>query len=503
MKKLSLLLVIVLLATFALASCGDTPSVTTPQVTTPAPTTPAPTTPAPTTPAPTTPAPTTPAPVPEISSASELWAKINAAMDGLNSYEGTVIMDMTMYVSGYKMTAQMLGTAIEAGIHEGDYYFYQSMVSTMNMPELMMEQTTVNLKAYHEGKMFTAYTDGTVDQRFYSIMSREDFEGDEEGGTLANLDILQCMNATFAQNEDKTWTLNCSGYTGRTVNAITAELGIGAEMLDIAIEDLEITVVADESFYAKEIKIVFVFSEGSASPAITATMTYGKYNAATPITEVLNTADYVQLADARLLTQIEDKIDELLNREAGFFTLDLKQKATILGETTTSYEKDAVTFGIKDGSYFFNVLIDMDGENMVMDYKNGAVTITMAGESQSMPMTVAEAKTTIATIANNGGYSSAIVKSVTDMGDGVYILECVTPDPATYGALFESMGAQYQSGTQIISVTMRDGVLVQLYSQIHLEGKLAVQGATYDLTLDLDVTNTYVAEMGGNNEPTV
>ena len=59
-KVLSLVLVVVMLASMLIA-CGDTED-TTPVPTTPAPTTPAPTTPAPTTPAPTTPAPTTPAP---------------------------------------------------------------------------------------------------------------------------------------------------------------------------------------------------------------------------------------------------------------------------------------------------------------------------------------------------------------------------------------------------------------------------------------------------------
>ena len=60
-KVLSLVLVVVMLASMLIA-CGEDPVTTTPVVTTPAPTTPAPTTPAPTTPAPTTPAPTTPAP---------------------------------------------------------------------------------------------------------------------------------------------------------------------------------------------------------------------------------------------------------------------------------------------------------------------------------------------------------------------------------------------------------------------------------------------------------
>ena len=64
-KVLSLVLVVVMLASMLIA-CGDvedtTPAPTTPAPTTPAPTTPAPTTPAPTTPAPTTPAPTTPEP---------------------------------------------------------------------------------------------------------------------------------------------------------------------------------------------------------------------------------------------------------------------------------------------------------------------------------------------------------------------------------------------------------------------------------------------------------
>ncbi|MBQ9121828.1 MAG: hypothetical protein IJY12_05670 [Clostridia bacterium] len=497
MKKLSFLLSVVLLLTFALASCGETSVETTPVTTTPVETTPLET----------TPAETTPVVEPEPDSAAALWAKIDETMSAMESCEMNTNADMVIYINGYKMVSKVTGVVIEICGNADSYYYYQNAVSSVQVEELMMDQTVSVMEAYYDGKMFTSYSDGNVNQKFYSVMSADDFASGGEESSLATLDFNNCTTSSFKKNEDGTWTLNYSGYTGKTINAIAQELGFTQEMVGANIDDMEITIVADGDYRIKEMQYVFVFPTGTTTPTIRVTSTYTKYNEATPVTDVLNTADYVELEDARFPEKIATMLTDISEAEAGAFVLDITQNVTILDSTTSWYEKDTVSFGVNNGSYFYNILVATSEGDMTIDFKNGLETIVVDGETYTEYITAAVAKEYINSLINGSGYDATLVKNVTKMSDGVYVLECMDPSVLDYGYVFEGMGGEYASGTQTYAVTVKEDKLERMECSIDLLGHITVDGTTYDIVYEIAIVNIFQTEVtpneNGGSDPTI
>lgn len=482
MKKLTVILCLGLMLALVLTSCGGDPAQTTPGDTTPT------------------------IPVPD--SAASLWTKIDAAMDGLQSYESTMTMDTKMYVSGYEVKSTGVGQAVECGIGTDDYYYYESSTMIIKAPELMMDESYTTLSAYSDGKMFSSYVSSDTTQKFYSVLSAEEFMAHKLKDDLMDLDWGDCTKSSFVQNEDKTWVLSFSGYTARVIDKISEDMGTTEEIMGADIVDLEITMIADEAFRLKECTFNFIFKTGTVTPTATVKISYGKYNGATPVADAIRVEEYQQIDDVRLIDNIADMLADLCAADKGAFTLELEQNIFLAGTSAGTYkEKDIISYGRTNGSYFYTATVELDGETMTIDYRGGQQTVVVDGEKYTNYQSTSDAKLFVDGLINSASYAATNVQSVTKVSDGVYALNCAVTDSAAYAAVFQNLGGTYQSGKQTLIVTVKNDRLERIESSLELIGVATnPMGQRQELTLEIKTVNTFQYDLGtgeGGTDPVV
>jgi len=124
-----------LLLVFSLAACQDTGNTDTPSV-------------------PTSSVVVPPEPwMPE--NALELWNKVDAAMDALDSVESTTVSKVVYYAMGYEF--KMDSTMVSYSGKDAEYI--ESNIKTV-CADLELDQDIKTVKAYYDGKMFSAMNDG-------------------------------------------------------------------------------------------------------------------------------------------------------------------------------------------------------------------------------------------------------------------------------------------------------------------------------------------------------
>ena len=421
----------------------------------------------------------------KINSAADLMGKIDAKMESLKSYQSDLTVEIKTKIQGMNCEATMTGLMIEL-----EDYYYEMMEGTtvIKMGSLLgtdITMKTKELEAFYNGRMFVWKEQDDVTQKVYSSLTAAEYkEYSEKQEDDLDIDYNECVNSNFEQNEDKSWTLTYSGYTKKVINKMVK--AFGEDLFEEEIVDMEITIHANEDFTAKDIEIKMIFEDTATSSWFTMFMQYSKYDEATAITDTLNLAEYQEIADCRLLKEFEDMFEDLEDAENVSFTLNLEQKMTAeyLNFEQIYNETDNVTYGKKEGKYFYNATASYDDGEMKIVYENGNQTVTVDGEPFTVPQTEQEAKEFVGGLINAAQYESIRVSHIEKIGDGVYAITYGKPDDALYGELFESLNIHSLDivPSHTIVITVQDGKLVKVESELKAEAPYMGRMVTFSLS---------------------
>ena len=444
----------------------------------------------------------------EPQSAGELWETINAAMDQLDSYEADGTGTMSLGMMGIQMTTDMKMKNIVSGAKGNDYYDYSlTEVSVkMTMPgeseptEITSEKS---VEAFHNGKIFISTESEERTHKYCSALTKDAYitYRNAKAQELDQIDFNQCVKSEFKKNDDGTWSLQYSGYAKKTVNAMVESFGMtGDSPIDFEIEDMEVSIQADQNYQVKEMKIRFIFDEDdSAEVSVTAfeiVTQYTNFNAATPVTDQLNPADYTELPDCRIVFGLDAMLKEI-EAKGGSFTLDVTKAVDfpVLQKVTVSKESDIVTFGEKDGGYFYHVVSEHGSDKYDISYENGTQTsfrlYSSNSPKESKPQTEEEAKSYISKILHSINFFPSSVSDVSIFEDQVYVIQCDSADTTDVSAAFASYRGEIYSVRQTIYVTVEDGKITQIKSNTFAEGVGYRNSQPVDMLVTVSSTCTF------------
>ncbi|MBQ7828268.1 MAG: hypothetical protein IJ386_08395 [Clostridia bacterium] len=419
----------------------------------------------------------------EPENAAELWLKIDETMDGLDSFEINGTMEMTYYYMGAKFTA----TGTNYAVYLSDTA-YSTLDTTLTCDEPAVNETIKSMEAYYDGKMYTSYSDSTIAQKLCSEMTFEEYEDAVESDIDDEVDLADCMKSDFEKTEDG-WSLTFSGYTKKAIKQVMETFGATEDQLGADILDMEVKVTATEELMAKDISITFLFDEESdlsVTPVFSMVEEYSKYNEATFDASVLATEEYTQVDDVRILGDLAEAITEKQDEQAGSFVLELKTTTEIFGETEETVEKDTVTYGRKNGAYYYNIDVDVNGDLAKLQYQNGVYSVTLDGETESYSLSDSDAKMTIDSLIDTASYNAYAVTAVEKKDEGVYVLTVGNFDLAAYNQSYAGTGVELTEGSQQITVTMDGDELVKLESTVTAKGTYTYESQSFDMNVTFE-----------------
>lgn len=418
-------------------------------------------------------------------SAAELWAKVDETMDALDAYEMTADMQVVYYYMGYEITLD--GTV--SGVYTADAVYNES-TAVVTCDELSMNQTISSVEAYYDGKMYIANNDGTYVQKFCSPMTFEEYEASQSDELGEDIDIEDCTSARCAQNADGTWSLEFTGYTKKTIDQVLQSMNLTEDILGVSIEDMKVSLTADADFRVKEMSVVFIFPASDDADALTpefsVTTAFTKYNEAQFDPAKLKTEEFTEVPDVRLLSDLSEALKARQDATSGNFTLDISTTYVVQGQSSATVEKDTVTYGRKNGAYYYDIAAELAGEVFTIRYQNGVQTVIVDGETQTANQSEEEAKAFVDRLIDSAGYVPGTVTGIEQVEAGVYLLKVAAYDTSSFDATFQSMGMELISATQEMTVTMSEETLTGIHSTVIFTG--TVSGETMTITLESTVS---------------
>lgn len=407
--------------------------------------------------------------VPE--SADALWQRIDQTMSELTSVEMTSTIRMTYYQMGYRFertASRYILSTQETHYSESDYRFYCS--------ELSIDQNIHTVTAHHEGKIYIGTNDGTYDQKFCSVMTHEEYDQTQSAVLTDEIEISDCTVAEFSKGENGTWNLQFSGYTKKALDLALVSLSLTDETLSATVSDMVVRLTADSDFRVQKMEIEFLcISEGEITPEFSVVTEYSGYNTAVLDPDRLKAEDYAQVADVRVLNAVAAALLERQEATSGQFALGLRTSYLYEGKTTESWETDAVTYGRKNGAYYYEITAQMEGQSFLINYQNGEQTVTANEQAFTVAQTDEEAKSFIDGLIDSAMYNSISVTGIEEIGENVYLLTCEYLDPSKYMAEMGSSEMDITSSTQRITVTFQDGMLKKMESHVSISGVYSEQ----------------------------
>lgn len=423
----------------------------------------------------------TEAPKYEPESATDLWNKIDETMDAIESYKESTTIRSTYYFTGYKFNIELDGVLIDTD--EEEYSF-----SSMNMvcEDLSVNETMESLEAYVGGKMYVSNKSSGYDQKLCAEMTYEEFsEATSISGVDDDVDLADCRVSEFKKNEDGDWVVTMSGYSGKTVKAFTKdmiddEIDFGADILD-----MECTVTADEDLIPKTMEVKFIFDEDdlTVAPEMTMTAEFSDVGTATVDPALIVPEEYTLVDDLAILSLLKEGIEERSNAAAGKFVYETKTTFTLFGEDQEEIETDTVTYGRKNGAYYYGIEAKYADGTVLIDYSNGVQTVTYGDESENVRLTDEEAKASVDTLINAAGYDPNKISGVTKKSDTEYVLTVAEYDTATFNLTLAESGIELGTGTQEITVTMTEDSVSVIGNKVTAEGTYTYDGQSAPISM--------------------
>ena len=407
-----------------------------------------------------------------------LWKKIDETMDSVRSMKTDIIMDMRYYTMGYEVRMNSSGSILVAP----DSYYADNRTSA-KCEELSMAQEVSTVEAYYDGKMYTATNDGYYDQKFCSSMTWEDFRQSRSNGLfIGEIDLAACTSSKFSNGEDNTWTLQFSGYTKKTIDEVLGSMMISDTELGVPITDMHVKVTADADFYIQKIDVSLVFAEDETQPRLTVVARYSGFDNTKIEPMMLSLSEYTQVADVRILDYMSQALKEKQDITQGEFALDISTVYDVSGDRTVYEEHDLITYGRKNGAYYYAIDSEMDDQSLTMTYQNGEQAVTSGEQTQTVSQPEAEAKAFIDSLIDYARYSGISVTDIQKQETGVYVLSVDRVDLSLYQSSVAGTGIVLESGSQTITAFFTDRKLSGIESKTLLTANYAEEPMQMTIT---------------------
>lgn len=408
--------------------------------------------------------------VPE--SAVALWNKIDETMNTAQSMEMRTSVVAVFYNSGYEF--KMVG---DAYIFASKETHFTDSSMTISCDETSYEQTAKLMEAYYEGKMYHAGSDGTYEQKLCSTMTHDEYDQVQSGTLTEDVDLADCTSAQYTQNEDGTWILEFTGYTKKAIDNMVDSFSLTQDMLGVSIADVKVTLRANAEFLVDKMEFSFVFAadDEGLTPTFAIVAEYSGYNSAVFDATKLNTEEFTEVDDLRILESMQSALAERQNAASGKFTLDLKATYQMQHQTTTSQEIDVVTYGRKNGAYYYMITAEMGNQTFEVRYQNGEQNVTTDGQTTTASQSEAEAKYFVDNLINTARYTSGAITDIQKLEEGVYLL---IGGPKNLEQTMGLTGIEVSSAIQECKVTFESNKLMKIENKLVIEGKYSADTIT-------------------------
>lgn len=408
--------------------------------------------------------------VPE--SAVALWNKVDETMSAMQSMEIKSTVNAVIYNSGYEF--KLTG---DAYIFASKTTHYTENQTTLSCAEIDMEQITSMMEAYYEGKMYHAVNDGTYDQKLCSTMTHEEYDQVQSGALTEELDLVDCTNAHFAQNEDGTWSMEFSGYTKKAMDKMLESTSMTQDMLGVPIADMKVSLHANADFLVQKMEISFEFApeDEGLTPTFLITAEYSNYDTAVFDVAKLKMEEFTEVDDVRILESLQTLLTERQNAASGKFTLDLKSTYQMQKQTSASQETDVVTYGRKNGAYYYNIAAQVEGKSFDIRYQNGEQAVTTDGKTTTAAQAEEQAKLFIDSLINTGRYIGTAITDIQKLDEGVYLL---IGAPTNLEQTMGLTGIEVTSAAQETTVTFESNKLMKIENKFVIEGTYSADTVT-------------------------
>ena len=412
------------------------------------------------------------------------------------SYEQVMVLDATVNGVAYKQTTEATVTFISEMTDVTYLEQAKTTVDVVGGGTVIYSDT-----GYADGMMFSYSKEGNNETKLKSPLEAADYAAFRnylnDDAPFITVDEEVCKTVTCKQNEDGTWTATYEGFTAEGMTPFLYMLR-GVDYLVTAehdIADVRMTVSTNEKLYLTALSIEFVFEArgetDTPTPVVTLNNTYHGWNNTT-LSESYDLSDFTEVADLRAVDVFTEALLSRTTADAGDLTVTVETTAKGTGYDQHVTNKQKISFS-SEGGYRFTYEYDEDGYDYKIGYSDGNMSIRVYedGEkvhSETMDMTDAEARATVAQLVDPEGITSQSISGVeiVDAEAGIVRFTLSDAFKNAYKEEYEMMGISMTAFTGYCEATLADGVLTEY--RYHMEMTLRIEGESVKTTVDMTIT---------------
>lgn len=416
----------------------------------------------------------------DATTAEQALQNMDTQMAALQSYRADVTMDFVLYYGDTKWKGELTSIVIEdVGDGLDDYYSYTEIRNAMPGVKIY------SIDAYCDGYGYQSYTCNDQRRKLRSKMRASEFVKYREGDSdIIDFDYIDCQNATF-EATDKGYTVSCSGYSAENMHAMAVATGI-SELVDDALQDMQVTILLDKDYLPVEISLELVFDSEryykDTRPYFRMLIEFSEYNAAEHILRTIEPEDYTEIEDLQLLGELEQKIAETVNVKKGSFVRETAQNVTFGKETTNTSQVDvSATFSnTKEGFSFDAFMADNDVGRTVTYGGGDMIGLDAPDGSKINRMTDAQAKAELLSWINDPsvGYTYTRVLNIEKTKTG-YLVTMIPADNSIVDQISDAINVSLHEEPETIEFVFKWGKLVKIIHSFEGSAKLSGEKLTY------------------------
>ena len=298
--------------------------------------------------------------LPEEERAAAVFAKADEKMEKTKSYraEEKISFDFTLnkqdFLIEYLSTVYVTDRNTEnyAETNETEYNFYLNGTK---------KESSTKTEGFRDGIMFLSSVEGIHKSSLKSELTLEEYENHVEDMAQYNdtPDFEKFFSGaktkTAEKQEDGSWVAVFSGPSDESIEnfseffeILTSVLGEDVEITDISceltvtslflVDKLEFTVFLDSASIGGTTPLS-ASKSNSSDTAITISVEYFDYDTAEQPNNI-QLDKYTDVPDLRKLYEIENSLGELIDKENGSFSTDIKHEVKFFNDTQIYREKD-------------------------------------------------------------------------------------------------------------------------------------------------------------------
>jgi len=186
----------------------------------------------------------------------------------------------------------------------------------------------------------------------------------------------------------------------------------------------------------------------------------------------------------RLARQLESFYSGALKEEQFRFDLLIEHRATVdisgSEQTKVSSERDNVIIENKEDLFFYTVVSNSSGEQIVIDYAYGLQTAKLPGsEAQKRTQSELEAISFISSLLNPADFGPEMVRNISKIGKGIYRIELEISDYTQYRQIMIDAGLTFKEATLFLEVEMDGEEVKRIASFATVKGEKSNVKCTY------------------------